>query len=365
MREGMKRILVITPNDLQHNSPQTLYLSDLLQKKGARVCLIGPIHSSISLPGVDIYRVPSGRLRNALIILIALMKSCWHRYDLLVGFDEVGLIPCLLAACIRPTVKVVLYNLEYFEDQPGSKCQKLARKLFRSLAGKASLIADANEDRALLRAKLFGRRHVSVIHNAAPLNDPALRPPEDPIYRDIPRETVRLVYTGCKNHTVADVIRALDRVTCPVHFFVVGEISPDYQKALQESACAGRVTFTGLVPRHRLPAILAWADIGISLYANESEAYVAQRMCAPNKVYEYMSWGLPSICSDNPPLVRLVQGNEWGVCIPSADNLKIAAAIEKLAGNHQLRAVMSENAIALHRRLMNYEEQVRPILELL
>jgi glycosyltransferase involved in cell wall biosynthesis len=361
----MKRILVVTPNDMQHASPQTLNLVDLLQKKGAKVSLIGPVHGSIRLPGVDICRISPGRLRNILIILVAFMKASWHRFDLLVGFDEVGLIPCLLAACIRPTLRVILYNLEYFEDQPGSRCQRLARMLFRTLAGKASLVVDANEDRALLRSKLSDRTYVGVIHNAALLNDPTQRPPEDPIYRDMPRDTVRLVYTGCKNHTVIEVIRALDRVTYPVHFFVVGEIAADYQKALLESACADRVTFTGPVPRQRLPAILAWADVGISLYGNAPEAFIAQRMCAPNKVYEYMSWGLPSICSDNPPLVRLVQDNRWGICISATDNPGIAAAIERLAHDRQLRAAMSENAIGLHKRLMNYEEQIEPILRLL
>ena len=360
----MRRILIITPNDMQHASPQTLYLAEALQKTGAKVCLIGPIHRSLCLPGVDICRVSPGRLRNVLIILAAFLKASWRRYDLLIGFDEVGLIPCLAVACIRPTSKVVLYNLEYFEDMPSTKCQRLARMLYRSMAGKASLVIDANEDRSLLRAKLCSRANVAVIHNAAPLNDPALRPPEDPIYRDIPRDRIRLVYTGCKNHTVVEVIRALDRVMCPIHFFVVGEVDPNYQKAIQESHGRQRVTLTGLVPRERLPAILAWADIGISLYGNAPEAFIAQRMCAPNKVYEYMAWGLPSICSDNSPLVRLVQENEWGLCVPPTDNLQIAEAIEKLAGNPQLRAAMSQNAIALHRKLMNYEEQIRPILQL-
>jgi len=360
----MRRILIVTPNDLQHASPQTLYLAEALQKAGAQVRLMGPIHRSVSLPGVDICRVGPGRWRNVFIILRTLLEASWRRYDLLIGFDEVGLIPCLAVARFRPTSQVVLYNLEYFEDQPPNKCQRLARTLYRTMAGKASLVIDANEDRSLLRAQLRSGARMAVVHNAAPLNDLALRPPEDPMYRDVPSDRARLVYTGCKNHTVVEVIRALDRVTCPIHFFVVGEVDPNYQKAIGDSRGSQRVTLTGLVPRERLPAILAWADIGISLYGNAPQAFVAQRMCAPNKVYEYMAWGLPSICSDNPPLVRLVQENQWGLCVAPTDNLRIAEAIERLASNPQLRAAMSQNAIALHRKSMNYKEQIRPILQL-
>jgi glycosyltransferase involved in cell wall biosynthesis len=360
----MRRVLIATPNDMQHASPQTLYLAESLQKAGVKVCLIGPIHQSISIPGVDICRVPPGRLRNILTILRAFIKASLRHYDLLIGFDEVGLIPCLAGSWFRPSSKVVLYNLEYFEDQPSNKCRMVARKLYRSLAGRASFVMDANEDRSLLRAGLCSGANVGVIHNAAPLNDPDQRPPEDPIYRNVPKDRVRLLYTGCKNHTVIEVIRALECVTSPIHFFVVGEIDPNYIKAIEDSHGDQRVTLAGLVPRERLSAILAWADIGISLYGNAPEAFIAQRMCAPNKVYEYMAWGLPSICSDNPPLVHLVRENGWGICVPPTDKLKIAEAIETLAGNPKLRTSMSQNAVALHKKSMNYEEQIRPILRL-
>ncbi len=361
----MKRVLIVTPNDLQTSSPQILHLAEALREKGAEVTLTGPVSPVVSMPGTHLCRISRGRLRNVLTVLAALMQASFRRCDLMIGFDEVGRIPCLLAACIRPELKAVLYNLEYFEDQRGSRCQELARALFRHLRGKAALIIDANEDRVRLRAKLSGQVRLAAVHNAAPLNDPAVRPPEDPIYHGIGRDRVRLVYTGCKNHTVAKVIRALKRVASPVHLFVVGEISSEYQEALQESGCGGRVTLTGLVPRERLPGILAWADVGVSLYGSGPDSFAAQRMCAPNKIYEYMSWGLPSICSDNPPLVRLVQKNGWGLCIPPGDESKIAEAIEMLAGDRQLRAAMSAKAVALHKGPMNYAEQVKPILELL
>jgi glycosyltransferase involved in cell wall biosynthesis len=361
----MKRVLIITPNDLQNSSPQTLHMAEALRKEGAEVTLLGPIDRGVRLPDINFFRIQPGRWHNALTILAALTKASLQKYDLLIGFDEVGRIPCLVAALIRPGLKVILYNLEYFEDQRGSRCQSLARILFRRLSGKAALIADANEDRASLRAKLSGSERVAVIHNAAPLRSPTERPPEDPIYRGLEEDKVRLVYTGCKNHTVTEVIRSLKHVKCPVHLFVVGEIDPDYTAAIRESDSGNQVTLTGLLPRPRIPGILAWADIGISLYGNGPDAFVAQRMCAPNKVYEYMAWGLPSVCSDNPPLVRLVQETGWGICVPPADNLKIAAAIEKLAADKPLRTVMSEKALALHASSMNYEKQLRPVLALL
>jgi glycosyltransferase involved in cell wall biosynthesis len=359
------RVLIVTPNDLQTSSPQTLYLAEALRKKGAEVCLLGPIHSGVGLPGIDICRVYPGRWRNVVIILRALGKAVFQKYDLFIGFEEVGRIPGLLAACLRSSLQVVLYNLEYFEDQPANRCQRVARMLFRSLSGKAALIIDANEDRAQLREQINGEAQAIVIHNAAPLHDASVRPPEDPIYRNLPKNTVRVVYTGCRNHTVLEVIRALPSVKDSVHFFVVGEIDPRYQDTIRESNCGDRVTLVGLVPRSRLAGILAWADIGISLYGNAPGARVAQRMCAPNKVYEYMSWGLPSICSDNPPLIRLVEENGWGVCVSPTDVSRIAAAIRKLAADKSLRAAMSEKALNLHKSRMNYEEQIRPILALL
>lgn len=120
-----------------------------------------------------------------------------------------------------------------------------------------------------------------------------------------------LVYAGVLTQS-----RRLDRLIGIVanrqntSLLIVGD-GPDRQRleALASSRASGRCHFTGTLPYQYLGAILSRCDIGYVSYPNDT---LNNRFCAPNKVYEYASVGLPMIAAENPTLRNLLIGNKIG-----------------------------------------------------
>jgi len=63
----------------------------------------------------------------------------------------------------------------------------------------------------------------------------------------------------------------------------------------------------------------------------------------PNKMFEYMSAGVPVIASQFPLWREIVEGNDCGVCVDPLDPAAIAAAIDRIVGDPALAKRMGAN----------------------
>jgi glycosyltransferase involved in cell wall biosynthesis len=98
------------------------------------------------------------------------------------------------------------------------------------------------------------------------------------------------------------------------------------------------VIFTGWAVASELAHLsqIAWAGLG---------AYSAQaRMSNPNKVFEYMSAGLPILLSLGGETRALIEDNDAGAGYAAGDAASVAAAVRRLARDPELRARQSANA---------------------
>jgi hypothetical protein len=106
---------------------------------------------------------------------------------------------------------------------------------------------------------------------------------------------------------------------------LVGPIDPEYKLRLLQLADQLQVTnqlvLRGRVPYRELPAITSQCHIGLATYGKQN-LMVKTMGTASNKIYEYVSVGLPVIVYDDVQFIELVKKYPWAIFIDGTmDNL--------------------------------------------
>jgi glycosyltransferase involved in cell wall biosynthesis len=124
------------------------------------------------------------------------------------------------------------------------------------------------------------------------------------------------------------------RTGAPVHLAVVGdgETRPDFERLASELGIAANVTFVGY--RRDLPPIAAATDAAVLSSDNEG---------TPVSLIEAGAAGRPAVATDVGGVSEVVT-TESGLLVPSGDEGALAAAIERLAADQELRRRMGQRA---------------------
>jgi glycosyltransferase involved in cell wall biosynthesis len=179
-------------------------------------------------------------------------------------------------------------------------------------ATKILLVSKGYEDRLVKRG--YPREKLKTILLGADGN----------IFRDIkPNEDFRkthnlehktvAVYTGVHGWAngldyVIDAANCLkDRDDIVFMFVGNGMEKPRLQKRAEEMGLTN-VLFVDYVPKTKLPGILAVCDIGLMILRN-----AGSRLVTPNKIFDYMFAGLPSIVNFLGPTAEILKADQTGV----------------------------------------------------
>ncbi|PKM19389.1 MAG: glycosyl transferase [Gammaproteobacteria bacterium HGW-Gammaproteobacteria-15] len=117
----------------------------------------------------------------------------------------------------------------------------------------------------------------------------------------------------------------------------------------------GQVNELGFINRDEAAKVLGRSKAGIVTFHNYPNHVHAQ----PNKMFEYMSAGLPIITSNFPMWREVVEGNHCGICVDPLDKHAIADAINYIINNPKEAECMGINAVAAIKNKYNWsvEEQ--------
>ena len=187
-------------------------------------------------------------------------------------------------------------------------------------------------------ARELERRHgisrVHVITNAAPAPLPLHRslrercsvPPGDRI----------LLYQGSftSGRHLPQCVEAMHLVRAPgVHLVLLGDgvLRSTLELAAARGPAKGRIHVLPAVPQDELLAWTAGADAGLVPYVADC---MNNRLCTPNKLYEFISAGLPILASDLPELRAAIVGNELGMVAELGTPMRIARAIDDFLSDH-------------------------------
>ena len=119
------------------------------------------------------------------------------------------------------------------------------------------------------------------------------------------------------------------------------------------------MTEVGGIPRRNAADLPAKNLAGLVLFHPEPNHINAQ----PNKLFEYMSAGLPVIASHFPMWRRIVEDYDCGLCVNPQDPQAIAAAMIMLATHPERARLMGMNGRSAVMAKFNWEQEQQVLLD--
>jgi glycosyltransferase involved in cell wall biosynthesis len=172
-----------------------------------------------------------------------------------------------------------------------------------------------------------------------------------------------LIYIGglSKIRGICEIIRALEvmRVELPVRLELVGSFSPpDFEDEIRQLKGFARTEYLGVKPWADVMEHLRHADIGLVCFHPEPNHLFPRS----NKLFEYMSVGLPVIASNFPQWKAIVEGSNCGLTVNPLDPGEIAQAIEYLIRHPDEARKMGENGRKAVLEKYNWEKEGKELL---
>lgn len=147
-----------------------------------------------------------------------------------------------------------------------------------------------------------------------------------------------------------------------IRIVIVGE---GKERKRLEAMATGRglnnVIFTGVFPKAQMPQVLAGSDACIAILRNIKMFNTTY----PNKVFDYMAAGRPTILVINGVIRQVIEAARGGVFVPPGQPDRLAAAIEMMANTPEGSRQMGRNAREHVVRYFNRDQQARDFRELL
>ncbi|TMP31445.1 glycosyl transferase [Pseudoalteromonas rubra] len=174
-----------------------------------------------------------------------------------------------------------------------------------------------------------------------------------------PRE---IIFLGGISHIrgVGELVDAMSQVE-NVTLNLVGNISSStFKQSLESKRGWSAVNEWGLVERETAAEALARSKIGLVTFLPVPNHIESQ----PNKMFEYMSAGLPIITSNFPMWRDVVEKYECGLCVDPEDPQAIASAIMQLLDNPAEAQAMGDNGSNAVNTVFNWEAESKKLIDL-
>lgn len=138
----------------------------------------------------------------------------------------------------------------------------------------------------------------------------------------------------------------------------------DKARAVERARALGldNVTFVPAQPKERMPEVLAAADVCVALL----KAIPLFDTTYPNKVFDYMAAGRPTVLAIDGVIRRVIEAAEGGIFAPPGDASAMARAVRRYADDPELRrrhGARAREYVASHFRRSDHAETLRRVLE--
>ncbi len=160
---------------------------------------------------------------------------------------------------------------------------------------------------------------------------------------------------------IRELVMAMALVRSEARLQLCGQFAEaDVEREVKALPGWARVDELGLVDRVGVRDVLAQCAAGIVTF----HAFPNHVDAQPNKMFEYMSAGVPVIASDFPLWREIVTESGCGICVDPMSPASIAEAIDLLVDDEQMVREMGERGRTAVRDRYNWSAEERKLLEL-
>lgn len=237
-------------------------------------------------------------------------------------------------------------------ELPVRRKQLLYRLFERLLARHLTGIIANNAYRAeFMQHRLGAKTPFAVLPNTPSVGDLPIESHEScrSFFPDIAEDELVLLYQGIvtPERCLIEVCEAIGHVESGVRLLIVGaraeesHYTSELHRYVSSRGLERRIRIVPWMDYHGLLDLTKSADIGVLLYRNVD---LNHYYCAPNKLFEYMSAGIPCIASNFPEMKSIVEGEGIGMAVDPECPSEIANAILRLAVDEERRRQMANRA---------------------
>jgi len=160
---------------------------------------------------------------------------------------------------------------------------------------------------------------------------------------------------------VQEIIKAARRTKNEIRLEFAGFFSPaKFEAQIRALPEAKSADFLGWLDRKQVASLMAGSVAGVVTFLPVPNHVDAQ----PNKMFEYMSAGLPLIASDFPLWREIISEADCGICVDPTDVQAIADAMDELASNRERAVDMGLNGQVAVKQKYNWATQAEKLLAL-
>lgn len=159
---------------------------------------------------------------------------------------------------------------------------------------------------------------------------------------------------------IKQMVKALELCTTNVRLKIAGNfLSQSLRDEVMQYEGWRNVDELGYIDRKEIQNLLSTVQAGLVLYLPLPNHINAQ----PNKMFEYMSAGVPVLASQYPLWKTIIEGKQCGVCVDPTDPKAIAQAIDWIINHPKEAHLMGMNGLNAIKKFYNWKNEEKKLIE--
>jgi glycosyltransferase involved in cell wall biosynthesis len=137
-----------------------------------------------------------------------------------------------------------------------------------------------------------------------------------------------------------------------------GDLLPILKAKVRDLDISNKVRFIPALPWEEMMRYSKSADAGLSL---DKDTNVNYRFSLPNKLFDYISAGIPVIAGNLQEIKKIIEENECGIIIPDISPIEISKAIIRLRDDRFLLNKLKMNAVKAS-EVLSWEKESNKVI---